>query len=605
MSGPTIKSAFNYAAPSPADTDVQEFTSSGTWIKPAGANMVMVEAWGGGGGGGGGVYSGGNSTGGAGGAGGGYVSKTWRVSELPSTVVVTVGAGGIGGIAQTSSGAGAAGAAGTSGGISSFGSLMSVFGGFGGIGGNPSGTSSSGSLAGALYASGGPSLTSVSNSNGQFGAGQGSFSAWAGGNGTSAASFSAGGVSYFGGCGGGGAFPKSANATAVGINGSPGSSRTSSGAIAAGTPANKNGANGVNDGDSGGSGCAVIIGSTAVAVVSLAYGDGKFAAFNGNSYIFTSTNGTTWTVGFTNLNARGNQSNCGFRNRLYYLNSLWIILGEQNTPSLLISTDLVNWTINNSVGSSVTNYGMAFFSGTYAITSDTAASAIRTSTDLITWTTRYSANSMYDVIHDGTRWIAVGPSGRSLTSTDAITWTLVTTAASGNWYKVASNGAASNATLVALSDATPFAWRSTNSGATWTAVATTLTASGTSAGSIIYAGGQFMITIASIVYTSTDGNTWTTQTDGTTDAYCQPAYSGSIYFVGSITPSANFGISSPTGVTWTTRSISTTFGQSGGNGGNGAMSGGGGGGAVTADLVGLISGAGGNGGNGKVRVTSW
>jgi hypothetical protein len=248
---------------------------------------------------------------------------------------------------------------------------------------------------------------------------------------------------------------------------------------------------------------------------------------------------------------------------------------------------------------------MAFFSGTYAITSDTAASAIRTSTDLITWTTRYSANSMYDVIHDGTRWIAVGPSGRSLTSTDAITWTLVTTAASGNWYKVASNGAASNATLVALSDATPFAWRSTNSGATWTAVATTLTASGTSAGSIIYAGGQFMITIASIVYTSTDGNTWTTQTDGTTDAYCQPAYSGSIYFVGSITPSANFGISSPTGVTWTTRSISTTFGQSGGNGGNGAMSGGGGGGAVTADLVGLISGAGGNGGNGKVRVTSW
>ena len=171
------------ASPTSIPTSVQEFTSSGTWTKPAGASFVYVECWGGGGGGGSGSYS---STGGSGGGGGSRTYLMFKASSLGATVSITVGAGGTGGAAVSSAGNGNAGNAG---GDTTFGTNLAAYGGAGGRGGRPTGSDqsfvpgggsggpvqpsspSSGAVGGA---SGVTSVSSVTNSSAEWGGGGGS-----------------------------------------------------------------------------------------------------------------------------------------------------------------------------------------------------------------------------------------------------------------------------------------------------------------------------------------------------------------------------------------------------------------------------------------------
>lgn len=181
-------SAWSQVSPAPR---VDVFTASGTWTRPAGARLVIVQAWGGGAGGNGG----GNADyGGYGGGGGGYAYGIYDATRdiLGATVSVTVGAGGLGGAAN--------GGTGTSGGSSSFADLTAPGGRIGGTGAASgfvrwvgSISAASGGTGAAGDAAGAPGGSTV------YGGGGG-----AGGTSYSASTPAQGGTSQLGGAGGAG-----------------------------------------------------------------------------------------------------------------------------------------------------------------------------------------------------------------------------------------------------------------------------------------------------------------------------------------------------------------------------------------------------------------
>ena len=573
-----------------------EFTSSGTWTKPSGATFVMVEAWGAGGGGASGRRGAAASarSGGDGGGGGAYTQRLFRASDLGATETVTIGAGGAGSAARTTDNTD--GTPGTAGGNTSFGSLLIAYGGAGGPTGGAGGTSSGaarggGALSAGIDQSSGGEPASNANAAGGFGAGQGTStlgvagapSGWGGGNGGGSNTSNlglAGGCSFQGGPGGGagGGISTSNLPTLPGVGGFN-------------VGANGNGPFGILTTTSRvGGGGGIVNEISSANLYGAGFGGGVFATTGtgqgGIPTVLTSTDSVTWTVRQTPVSNTTGVTPYG--------NGTWVVW---NSSQAYRTTDFIGYVkleLPISSGIQIISY----VNSNWVVLSSTGSYA--TSTDLVNWTLRNSGTAnLRDITWTGTNYV-VAASGAIIYSTDLISWSTAT-----GWAGVARGIAAGTSGRVAVvNNASTVAYYSTNHGQTWTA-ATTAPTNGATNNSLTFGGGTFVFANqSSEVWTSTDGNTWTQQTDGTTDGYGGVAYSGTTWFVSSSTNNTNAGITSTNLTAWTTRTFSA-LSAAGGTGGDGGASWGGGGGGGGASLNGNNSGAGGAGAAGRVRVYTW
>jgi len=274
----------------------------------------------------------------------------------------------------------------------------------------------------------------------------------------------------------------------------------------------------------------------------IAYGNGRFVAISDSSGMAAySLNGTTWTK--SNLPALYEWNSIGYGQGLFYVTSL----GD----SAASSPDGVTWTLRDASTASlnVTASSKDTISGSYTETSTLTSGA---------WT---------DVLHDGTKFLAVGYSGSAglvATSTDGTSWTnstLPTVSGTYEYTAVAYNGSNQYVAIIGGNGGTRNIATSSD-GTSWSGTVNALTANSFWK-DVVYGAGRYIAIRgdASSVNYSTNGTSWTnaavTAGSGEMSAIAYGQISGVDYFVtvaGYSTGSQISSYSTNGGVAWTSGS---------------------------------------------------
>lgn len=282
----------------------------------------------------------------------------------------------------------------------------------------------------------------------------------------------------------------------------------------------------------------------------LVFGNGRFVATGAQGALRTSTDGITWTAAtFPVADAS---------TYIAYGAGRWLALSSQG--DVFSSTDGVTWTTRSTLPE--TSLFLAFGAGLFCTISPDA-STIHTSPDGLTWTRRATnASSTAGPIEltyaDDSFFVPLATSaGRYLASTDGVTWREIAPTPS---LSTASHTITRGEGLYLQAAAAPDLLRWSQDGVFWSRLAPTegrsfrgIAANGTVAVAVGTAQPPLGSSLAALLSISYDGTTWFPAPSGYSGALNDVAWGGApaSQFV-AVGAGSNL-LTSPDGVTWTTR----------------------------------------------------
>lgn len=272
--------------------------------------------------------------------------------------------------------------------------------------------------------------------------------------------------------------------------------------------------------------------------------------YSGSGYIYTSSNGSTWTASLSGA------TSCAFVD-FDYGNSTYVAISNNGT-NYYTSTNGTSWTVRTGPWTNGAQH-IIYANSLFTVNSN---NGIYTSPDGITWTLQLagstsSANSStLSMSYDGTKlWASTTPASNQYvlySSTNSTTWSKVLDLSFGILAGPYPTGGLVNGKAFFLP----------SSGGIMTWTPSTLTWAMTSTNAAVFSNVAYStaaslwcaVGSAGTILTSPDGVTWTSQTSGTTTALSDVIYSsGNLIAVGSavVRTSSN-------GTTWTTRTPSVS-----------------------------------------------